>query len=204
MLHPGVLLLAEEVLLHPGLGCRAGAGYGAALRSFDAALRVVSLLRVSKAEVARWLDVEIERALEELVSAVRRRRRAVELVRQADSEVAEWTARAVEARCSAEELASALAGLVPVMPDNARLAKLSAPTVVSQREPVGADPAERLFTIEQACAAGVLPVKANAVRARKSQAARRGVAFPEGQAVVGSRARAYPEAQLKDSWARTS
>lgn len=118
--------------------------------------------------------------------------------------MAEWAARAVEARCPAEELASALAGLVPVMPDNVRLAKLSPPTVVSQREPAGADQTERLFTIEQACAAGVLPVKANAVRARKSQAARRGVDFPEGQTVVGSRARAYPEAQLKDWWARTS
>lgn len=116
--------------------------------------------------------------------------------------MAEWTARAVEARCPAEALASALAGLVPVMPDNVRLAKLSAPKVVSQRDPIEADPTERLFTIEQACAAGILPVKANAVRARKSQAARRGVDFPEGQEVIGSRARAYPEAQLKDWWIR--
>ncbi|MFE3875770.1 hypothetical protein ACFXPX_15405 [Kitasatospora sp. NPDC059146] len=171
-------------------------------QAVDAALRFVSPASVPRTEVARWTCVEIERALEKLVGAVRRRRRAVELVRQADSEVAEWTARAVEVRCPTEALASALAGLVSVMPDNVRLAKFSAPTVVSQRDPFEADPTERLFTIEQVCAAGILPVKANAVRARKSQAVRRGVDFPEGQAVIGTRARAYPEAQLKDWWTR--
>ncbi|MFJ7250171.1 hypothetical protein ACIQWA_36805 [Kitasatospora sp. NPDC098652] len=149
--------------------------------------------------------------VQSLVAAVRRLNLAAEERRDAEEKVREAVTRCLAAGTAIGIVAEALSGL-----RDAAQASILEPErgtaddradgnpreAASAEPPIRPAPADGLYTLEQACEAGILPAaNAGSVRARKSKAVRAGIPFPRG--VKEGRTTRFTGVELADWWQRS-